>query len=311
MKNKRANKIRSLLLNKINNEILSNFKGKEHMRINGYNIKTLYDFNCENFEICIINKTIIGNSQVMNTSRKSKNYSTLHLDIIPINLLEKFNSDNEDNLLVVNSKKLLSYQKIKDPKIPPSNLKKKEVINKYENQELLNENKRVKDGFKTMRKILHSIKNKSNITSKDLKTPRNISNNSFINIIPKRRNYKHKSTKIVTNQNTEFKIKLINMSYDDNNLNEIQKVIEKNKKNSILKKQNINMNFTKNNHPTFSDYIKQNSNNNIDKKKKISLRKKLSFNKLEILKNTNYDKIEEPKTDRPKITTLTLKDDSF
>ena len=164
MKNKRANKIRSLLLNKINNEILSNFKGKEHMRINGYNIKTLYDFNCENFEICIINKTIIGNSQVMNTSRKSKNYSTLHLDIIPINLLEKFNSDNEDNLLVVNSKKLLSYQKIKDPKIPPSNLKKKEVINKYENQELLNENKRVKDGFKTMRKILHSIKNKSNIT---------------------------------------------------------------------------------------------------------------------------------------------------
>ena len=310
MKNKKANKIRSLLLNKINNEILSIFKREPHMmRINGYNIKELYNFNCENFEVCIINKTIIG-SQIMNSSRKSKNYSTLHLDIIPINLLEKFNSDNEDNLLVVNSKKLLSYQKIKDPKIP-SNLKKKEVINKYENQELLNENKRVKDGFKTMRKILHSIKNKSNITSKDLKTPRNISNNSFINIIPKRRNYKHKSTKIVTNQNTEFKIKLINMSYDDNNLNEIQKVIEKNKKNSILKKQNINMNFTKNNHPTFSDYIKQNSNNNIDKKKKISLRKKLSFNKLEILKNTNYDKIEEPKTDRPKITTLTLKDDSF
>ena len=87
--------------------------------------------------------------------------------------------------------------------------------------------------------------------------------------------------------------------------------MNKKKKNSILKKQNINMNFTKNNHPTFSDYIKQNSNNNIDKKKKISLRKKLSFNKLEILKNTNYDKIEEPKTDRPKITTLTLKDDSF
>ena len=308
MKNKKANKIRSLLLNKINNEILSIFKREPHMmRINGYNIKELYNFNCENFEVCIINKTIIG-SQIMNSSRKSKNYSTLHLDIIPINLLEKLEGENEDNL-IVNSKKLLSYQKIKDPKIPSFNLKKKEVMNFYENQELINENKRMKDGFKTMRKILHCLKNKSNITFKDLKTPRNISNNPFTNILPKRKSYKHKSTKIISSQNKrDFKIELINMSYDDNNLTS-KKEIEKNKVNSILKKENINLNLTKNNHPTFSTYIKQNSNNS--KKKKISLRKKYSLNNFEFKKNRNYDKFDEPKTERPKITTLTLQDDSF
>ena len=302
MNHKNANKIRSFLLNKINNEILSNFKREQHMRINGYNIKELYDFNCENFEICIINKTIIG-SQVTNSSnssRKRKNYSTLHLDIIPINLLEKIEGANEDNLLVVNSKKLLSYQKLKDPKIPSLNIKKKEIINSYKNQNLLNENKRIKDGFKTMRKILHFIKNKSYITFKDLKTPRNVSKNSFKNIIPKRRNYKNKSTKVVsTHQKNDFKIELINMSYDDNNIDDYKKEIEKNKINSILKKENMNMN-TKNNHPTFSNYIKHN-NSNI-KKKKINF---------ENLKNKNYEKYNESKTERPKITKLTLQDDSF
>ena len=109
----------------------------------------------------------------------------------------------------------------------------------------------MKDGFKTMRKILHCLKNKSNITFKDLKTPRNISNNPFTNILPKRKSYKHKSTKIISSQNKrDFKIELINMSFDDNNIDDYKKEIEKNKINSILKKENMNMN-TKNNNNTF------------------------------------------------------------
>jgi hypothetical protein len=49
MRNEKANIIRSILLNKINNEILTNLKKKEQMRINGKNVEDLYKMNCGNF----------------------------------------------------------------------------------------------------------------------------------------------------------------------------------------------------------------------------------------------------------------------
>ena len=59
MKKKKANIIRSLLLNKINNEIIAILKTKNLMRINGKKVEELYKLNCITFEVCIIHKLTI------------------------------------------------------------------------------------------------------------------------------------------------------------------------------------------------------------------------------------------------------------
>ena len=71
MKRQKVNKIRGKLLNLINNEILTNFKIKDLIRINGFNLKELYNYNCENYEVCIINKILI-NYNIYNKKSKRK-----------------------------------------------------------------------------------------------------------------------------------------------------------------------------------------------------------------------------------------------
>ena len=110
MKNKKANIIRSLLLNKINQEIISIIKRKGQMRINGKTQEDIYKSYSENYEILIIHKLTTGNS--LNQFIKIKNALTLNLDntsSFEINNLENLN--NIDNIF--HAKKIISEKKLK------------------------------------------------------------------------------------------------------------------------------------------------------------------------------------------------------
>ena len=292
MKRQKANKIRGKLLNLINNEILTNFKRKDLIRINGFNLKELYNYNCENYEVCIINQ-IIRNDNINNQSCKSKNYSNLHLDIIPIDLLEKFEGEKSSK------KKLLSKSKIKQFETP------KNVEMNNINNLIIERNKLKKKGLIIMRKILNNIKNRRNeSTTKTLKTPRNTIHHSFRNIITKKRNYGHKSSKLLFNENEEFKIELIKMKYS-NETNLIENKKDSSKKISNFKKEKHFQNY-QNQHPIFTDYI----NKNINEDKKIKYKREFSFRNLHF-KNNVIENDYRPKTNRNKVITLTLKDDSL
>ena len=120
MRNEKANIIRSILLNKINNEILTNLKKKEQMRINGKKLEDLYKMNCGNFEVCIIHKITIGKS--INHICKIRNASTVNLDLTSsIEIYEKLENLKElENLF--KGKTIISEKKLN---IIPEKKKKK------------------------------------------------------------------------------------------------------------------------------------------------------------------------------------------
>ncbi len=187
MRNEKANIIRSILLNKINNEILTNLKKKEQMRINGKNVEDLYKMNCGNFEVCIIHKLTIGKS--INHICKIRNASTVNLDLTSsLEMYEKL-----ENLF--KGKTVISEKKLKI--IPEIKLKKRESI-------FINEKKKAKDGFLKLRKIERHLINKFPLIPQ-----LNLAKN---NLESKTKNYLKRAS-LPLKDDSEFKIKLINMSH--------------------------------------------------------------------------------------------------
>ena len=151
MKKKKANIIRSLLLNKINNEIIAILKTKNLMRINGKKVEELYKLNCITFEVCIIHKLTIGNTY--NEDKFIKNSQTFNNNnlINPLELYEHFTDLNEiENLF--QGKKLISEKKLNI--IRQLNPKKSGI-------KLINKKKKLKEAFITLKKIVHNLINKT------------------------------------------------------------------------------------------------------------------------------------------------------
>jgi hypothetical protein len=199
MRNKKANLIRSFLLNKINNEIISNFKKKEQMRINGKKEEELYKINCENYEVCIIHKLTIGLS--LNKLIKIKNVSTFNLNM-QFSLYEFESFENlKDIKPIYQVKKIISEKKLKIYH-PKFNIKR--------NNSILfdNKTKKSKLGLLMLRKIVKNLINKTHIIHKikTTKEEKKINKNVKTVICP---------TIPLNRKNEEydFKIKLINMSH--------------------------------------------------------------------------------------------------
>ena len=186
MRYKKANLIRSFLLNKINHEIISNFKKKQ---------------NCENFEICIIHKLTIGLS--VNKLITIKNVSTFNLNM-QFSLYELESFDNlKDIKPIYQVKKIFSEKKLKI--FPPkSNIKRNNTL--FDNQI-----KKSKIGLLMLRKIVKNLISKTHIIH-TIKTAKE-ENKTM-------RKNKHVKTVIcpkiplnIENEEYDFKIKLINMSH--------------------------------------------------------------------------------------------------
>ena len=201
MRYKKANLIRSFLLNKINHEIISNFKKKQQMRINGKKEEELYKINCENFEICIIHKLTIGLS--VNKLITIKNVSTFNLNMqFSLYELESFDS-LKDIKPIYQVKKIFSEKKLKI--FPPkSNIKRNNTL--FDNQI-----KKSKIGLLMLRKIVKNLISKTHIIH-TIKTAKE-ENKTM-------RKNKHVKTVIcpkiplnIENEEYDFKIKLINMSH--------------------------------------------------------------------------------------------------
>ena len=201
MRYKKANLIRSFLLNKINHEIISNFKKKQQMRINGKKEEELYKINCENFEICIIHKLTIGLS--VNKLITIKNVSTFNLNM-QFSLYELESFDNlKDIKPIYQVKKIFSEKKLKI--FPPkSNIKRNNTL--FDNQI-----KKSKIGLLMLRKIVKNLISKTHIIH-TIKTAKE-ENKTM-------RKNKHVKTVIcpkiplnIENEEYDFKIKLINMSH--------------------------------------------------------------------------------------------------
>ena len=132
MKNKKANIIRSILLNKINNEIISIIKRNGKMRINGKTQEDIYKTYSGNYEILLIHKLTTGNS--LNQFIKIKNALTLNIDIkssFGINNLESLS--NIENIF--QAKKIISEKKLSG--IPELKIKEKDnYLIKDEKKEL-------------------------------------------------------------------------------------------------------------------------------------------------------------------------------
>ena len=195
MRNEKANIIRSILLNKINNEILTNLKKKEQMRINGKKVEDLYKMNCGNFEVCIIHKLTIGKS--INHICKIRNASTVNLDLTSsIEIYQKLENLKElENFF--KGKTIISEKKLKI--IPEKKLKKRESI-------FINEKKKAKDGFLKLRKIERHL-----IKKFPLIPQLNIAKNNLESKTKFSKNLKRASLPL--KDDSEFKIKLINMSH--------------------------------------------------------------------------------------------------
>ena len=165
MRNEKANIIRSILLNKINNEILLKLKKKDQMRINGKKEEELYEMNCGNFEVFIIHKPTTGNS--MNNICEIRNASTINLDIT-----SSLKNDRElENIF--EGKSIISEKKLKI--VPKTKPKKKEKF-------FQNEKKRSKDGFIKLRKIVRNLINKYQIIPKSNISKDNFQKNKIIKI---------------------------------------------------------------------------------------------------------------------------------
>ena len=90
-----------------------------------------------------------------------------------------------------------------------------------------------------------------------------------------------------------------------NETNLIENKKDSNKKISNFKKEKHFQNY-QNQHPIFNDYI----NKNINENKKIKYKREFSFRNLH-LKNNVIENDYRPKTNRNKVITLNLKDDSL
>ena len=275
MRNEKANIIRGILLNKINNEILLKLKKKDQMRINGKKEEELYEMNCGNFEVFIIHKPTTGNS--MNNICEIRNASTINLDIT--------SSLKNDKQLenIFEGKSVISEKKLKIvPKIKP---KKKEKF-------FQNEKKRAKDGFFKLRKIVRNLINKFQIIPKSNISKDNFENNKIIKT-KKRASFPSKNE-------SEFKIQLINISHrepahhyklENNDVNKKKKKID-------LRSSKL---FNIRNHKIIKSYRKSiliknkldlskilNTSNNEDNKKKTSLTLKTkNTSQLMLLYNEN------------------------
>ena len=114
MRNEKANIIRGILLNKINNEILLKLKKKDQMRINGKKEEELYEMNCGNFEVFIIHKPTTGNS--MNNICEIRNASTINLDITSSLKNDKQLENIFEGKSVISEKKIKNFPKKKTKK---------------------------------------------------------------------------------------------------------------------------------------------------------------------------------------------------
>ena len=263
MKNKKANIIRSLLLNKINQEIISIIKRKGQMRINGKTQEDIYKSYSENYEILIIHKLTTGNS--LNQFIKIKNALTLNLDntsSFEINNLENLN--NIDNIF--HAKKIISEKKLK---IIPK-LKKKEK----ENYLIQDEKKKTKQGFIKLRAIIKHLINRNNIIH-NFENSKNNKKNTKKNIKTLFKNRLKKNYDKENNvNNMSHKIPSHNYNLDDT----IQK---KNKKKTL------NSSFSQ----IYKNVIKdQNITINQNKRRSIFMQKKIDINKILKINNSNLDK---------------------
>ena len=288
MKKKKANIIRSLLLNKINNEIIAILKTKNLMRINGKKVEELYKLNCITFEVCIIHKLTIGNTY--NKDKFIKNSQTFNNNnlINPLELYEHFTDLNEiENLF--QGKKLISEKKLNI--IKQLNPKKSEI-------KLINEKKKLKEAFITLKKIIHNLINKTRSIHST-----KITNNNKILRIKKSKNQTTTHCKINSftfnkgsDSDSDFKIKLISMSHRGpsrhiklNNSNEKKSKRKKNTFSSQILSNVIN-NKLSHNH--------ENNHNNKNKRKSIFLKQKLDLAK--ILKLNEENKNEKGNEDNEK-----------
>ena len=264
MKKKKANIIRSILLNKINNEIISIIKRNGKMRINGKTQEDIYKTYSGNYEILIIHKLTTGNS--LNQFIKIKNALTLNLDItsFEINNLEGLN--NIENLF--HAKKIISEKKLSG--IPELKIKEKD------NYLIKDEKKRAKEGFIKLRTIIKHLINR---------------NNTIINNFDNSKNYKKNNPKKTIK--TIFKNRLKKMNVEECNVNNISHKIPSHNYNlddimeNKYKKKKLN--------PSFSQIYKNDIKDknivvNQNKRRSIFMQKKLDINKLLKLNNSNLDK---------------------
>ncbi len=288
MRNKKANLIRSFLLNKINNEIISNFKKKEQMRINGKKEEELYKINCENYEVCIIHKLTIGLS--LNKLIKIKNVSTFNLNM-QFSLYEFESLENlKDIKPIYQVKKIISEKKLKIYH-PKFNIKR--------NNSILfdNKTKKSKLGLLMLRKIVKNLINKTHIIHKikTTKEEKKIRNNKNVKTvicptIPLNRK----------NEEYDFKIKLINMSHRGPSHHY--------KLDGIESKNNSNRKLTATSSQILNKVIKKKINNNKTKRKSIFKKEKLSLSNVIQLDDSNDVKDNSILTSKTGKTKLTLLD---
>ena len=286
MRNKKANLIRSFLLNKINNEIISNFKKKEQMRINGKKEEELYKINCENYEVCIIHKLTIGLS--LNKLIKIKNVSTFNLNM-QFSLYEFESLENlKDIKPIYQVKKIISEKKLKIYH-PKFNIKR--------NNSILfdNKTKKSKLGLLMLRKIVKNLINKTHIIHKikTTKEEKKINKNVKTVICP---------TIPLNRKNEEydFKIKLINMSHRGPSHHY--------KLDGIESKNNSNRKLTATSSQILNKVIKKKINNNKTKRKSIFKKEKLSLSNVIQLDDSNDVKDNSILTSKTGKTKLTLLD---
>ena len=288
MRNKKANLIRSFLLNKINNEIISNFKKKEQMRINGKKEEELYKINCENYEVCIIHKLTIG--LTLNKLIKIKNVSTFNLNM-QFSLYEFESLENlKDIKPIYQVKKIISEKKLKIYH-PKFNIKR--------NNSILfdNKTKKSKLGLLMLRKIVKNLINKTHIIhkKKTTKEEKKIRNNKNVKTvicptIPLNRK----------NEEYDFKIKLINMSHRGPSHHY--------KLDGIESKNNSNRKLTATSSQILNKVIKKKINNNKTKRKSIFKKEKLSLSNVIQLDDSNDVKDNSILTSKTGKTKLTLLD---
>ena len=290
MRNKKANLIRSFLLNKINNEIISNFKKKEQMRINGKKEEELYKINCQNYEICIIHKLTIGIS--LNKLVKIKNVSTYNLNMI-YSLDEIESLDNlKDIKPIYQVKKIISEKKLKI--FPQSRIKRNNILF---NKQI----KKSKLGLLMLRKIVKNLINKTHIIH-TIKTIKDENKKLRINRDVKTV-FSPKNHLKIKNKEYDFKIKLINMSHRGPSHHYKLDNIE-------TKKNNNKKKLTPSSSQILSKVIKKKINNNKSKRKSIFMKEKLSLSNVLNLNdsNINDDKDNSILTSREGTTKLTLLD---
>ena len=265
MKNKKANIIRSILLNKINKEIISIIKKKGQMRINGKTQEELYKAYSGNYEILIIHKLTTGNS--LNQFIKIKNALTLNIDIkssFGINNLESLS--NIENIF--QAKKIISEKKLK---IIPE-------IKEKDNNLIKDEKKKFKKGFIKLREIIKNLINRNNTIIHNIDNSKN-----------NKKNYPKKNIKTIFKN----KLKKLNDKDKDNNKNNISHKIPSHNYNlddtgeKKNKKKKLNSSFSQ----IYKNVIKdKNIVVNQNKRRSIFNQNKLDINKILKLNNSNIQK---------------------